>query len=415
MKRLLVPAIALFTALYCGIAVFDPSDSVAGMKPTVFAVILSLFLALIALDRVTVPRDLLLRVLCIAVAFPAVSMAVFVIRHPGQSIADGLSLAKALWAVALVLPVVALGIDLRRPVFLWTGLLALSTIGLGLGSIVDPTLQQRVSVFLIDHNVALIGSRSFAGLDLMMIFFVTSPLLAVPVPSLIAAIVGRRTGAGARIGATLFLLLIVAAAILSASRALLLVLLLESVACILVAVKRRPWLVAGTLLVAMACSVPALIALRRTSLFSAVERSNSVKIAHARSFIAHIDEQPTVLLTGDGLGASYFSAAPGVEQEVYQTELTYLDMVRYFGLAGSLCFLLLLIAPFGPPNGFILVGLSSYLVIAGSNPLLFNSTGMLAVVFFWSEQCRSRSGLARARGAVQPVPERAHAHPAILP
>lgn len=395
----LARAVALFTWIYCAVAVLDPSDAVLGVKRIVFGILLSLFLALVAADRVTLSRDLLLRTLAIAVAFPAAGLAVFIARHQGQGIAAGLSLAKALSTVVLVLPLVAVGLDLRRPLFASLGLLAFGTIVLALGSIADPVVQEQCSGFLTANSVALIGSRQFQGLDLMMIFFVASPLLVLPVPFLVAALLDRSAAAATRIGAAAFLVLVLTAALLSASRALFAVLLLECAGCALAAVRRRPRLVAGVLLVAAACSIPAVHAIKRTSLFAPGERSNSIKIAHARSFLAHVVEHPAILLTGDGLGATFYSAAPGIEQEVYQTELTYLDLVRYFGIAGAGCFLLLLLAPFGRPSGPVLAGFAAYLIVAGSNPLLFNSTGMLAVVFYWSQQHLA----ARVRPGVPPA------------
>lgn len=391
MKPLMVKIVTVCIWIYCGIAFFDPSDLVFGAKLPLFALILLIFLMIRLQNSGSLPRDLLVRVFLIAFIIPAFYLGIFLVRHPGQSLIDGLSLAKGLMAIMLVLPVVALRIDLKKPVLLCIGFIILFTIGLQACSSWNPWLFQKISVFLIGNYVALIGSRSFGELDLAMIFFITTPLLVIPVPFLIRAAFGPKNGWRRRSGAISVLFLILLSSFFSASRAVFLILLSEYLVCFLITIKRRPWLLTGGVILSAALSLLALFALPRSSLLSAEEQSNMIKIAHFESFLDYIDENPLVLLTGDGLGASYNSRAPGVNREVYQTELTYLDIIRYSGLAGLLVFLMLLLVPFCATafDSLNLMGFLAYLMVAGSNPLLFNSTGMLAVTYFWSQQYSS--------------------------
>jgi hypothetical protein len=378
-------AITVCLWLYCGAAFFDPSDMAVGAKLPLFALALALFLLVRLKDRKKIlSPDLLLRVALISLVIPAFYLGLFLARHPGQSMAGGLSLAKGLLALLLVLPVAALKADLRKPVLFFSGLMILSIIGLQACSVLDPGLFQKASLFLTGHYMALIGFRSFGEFDLAMIFFVTTPLLIIPVPFLAGAAFGSNQGPVRRVLSLVFLLLILLASFFSASRAVFFVLLAEYLACCLISIRRRTWLFMGGLAMAAAFFLLGLLVLQRTALLSAEEQSNTVKIAHYESFLEFIDENPMVLLTGDGLGAAYHTRAPGINQEVYQTELTYLDMTRYFGLAGMLVFMLLLAVPFFkiPFDPLNLAGFLAYLVVAGSNPLLFNSTGMLAVPIF---------------------------------
>jgi len=391
MKKLMVKIVTVCLWIYCCIAYFDPSDLVLGAKLPLFALILLTFLMIRLKSDGALPRDLLVRVSLIALIIPAFYLGIFLVRHPGQSIIEGLSLAKGLLAIMLVLPVVALRIDLKKPVLLCISLMILFIIGLQACSSLNPWLFQKISFFLTGNYVALIGSRSFGELNLAMIFFITTPLLVIPVPFLVGAAFATKGGWWRRSGAFSFLLLILLASFFSASRAVFLVLLAEYLVCFLIAVRHRPGLLAGGVMLSVTFSLLALLALQRSSLLSAEEQSNMIKIAHFESFLDYIDENPVILLTGDGLGASYNSRAPGVSREVYQTELTYLDIIRYSGLAGFLVFLLLLIVPFCTTKFDFLnfTGFLAYLLVAGSNPLLFNSTGMLAVTYFWSQQYSS--------------------------
>ncbi|MDO9390506.1 MAG: hypothetical protein Q7U71_01895 [bacterium] len=405
MKRMIIASITVLVWIYCGIAFFDPADFILGAKLPVFAMALLLFLLLNTMDRLALPKDLLFRIFLLAFLIPAISLTVFLIRHPGQSLTDSFSLVKGLWAVLLIFPVAAAGVDLRKPVFACIGAMAATILGLRVCLAFNPALYKSITSFLVDYNVARIGSRSFGEIDVVMIFFVTTPLVIISVPFLINLIFGRSNTAWHKFAAVLFLGLILSASFVSAARALTIVLLLECLACFVYLNRRRGVLVAGSLALAAIFLAAGLMMVQKTTLLSSGEQSNSTKIGHFKSFTEYINDHPAVLLTGDGLGATYFSGAPDVGKEVYQTELTYIDMVRYFGLAGSLFILLLLGAPLLLPanNGLLFIGLMSYLIVAGNNPLLFNSTGMLAMVFFWSQQLRYSKN-----NAIRPTPAPGH-------
>ncbi|GEM_PF-3295256 len=385
MKRLAPRAVALFVWLYCLAAVFDPSDSIIGAKRLLFAILMSLFLAELALGNVSVTKSLLIRASAVAFAIPAIWLAVYMHHHPGNGAAEGLALAKALLPALLVFPLAASGVDLRKPLFTSLVLLAAFTAAMAVGSAADPIPQRAIAEYLTAKSAALVGMRFFGRLSMAMIFFVASPLLVLPVPYLVFGLFRRKTPT-ARAGAAAVLALVLGAAFLSASRALFLTMILEMAVCGVWAMRNRYAILAMTVTLALVCALAATLLARKTAVLSLTERSNSVKIGHLRSFISHVAENPSVLLTGDGLGARYYSDAPGVEGEVSQTELTFLDMVRYFGLGGTLLLLLLLAYPRGVGDLRPIAGFAAYLLLAGSNPLLFNSTGMLAVCFYWASQ-----------------------------
>jgi hypothetical protein len=391
MKITLTALITMTLWAYCIVAFFDPGDSIARAKMPLFALALLLFLALQRYKPAPLPRDLLYRTFLLALVIPAAGLALFAIRHPGQGLAAGLSLAKGMAALLLILPVAAAEVDLRKPALACVGLMAASIIGLRFCAVSDPALYSKISLFLVDHQVARIGARQFGEVDVMMIYFATTPLVIIAVPFLMRLIFGEKAASLKRAGALIFLAMILAAVLFSAARALTAVLLLECFACFLFLNRRRLMLSAWSLALAGIIGVTGLVLVQRTVLLSSDEQSNSIKISHFQSFTDFIGDHPGVLLTGDGLGAAYYTYALEVNQEVYQTELTYLDTVRYFGLFGSLIFLGLLFLPLWPPagSGLAVIGLASYLIVAGNNPLLFNSTGMLAIVYFWSRQAGS--------------------------
>jgi hypothetical protein len=107
------------------------------------------------------------------------------------------------------------------------------------------------------------------------------------------------------------------------------------------------------------------------------------------NFIAYIDllaSNVNYLFVGDGFGSYFYSPAHNLL--VTNTELVYLDLLRWFGGI----FLVLIIFLIFPlfllirRNEFVLfASYLSYLVVMGTNPLFISSTGMLAMVYYYSE------------------------------
>jgi hypothetical protein len=111
---------------------------------------------------------------------------------------------------------------------------------------------------------------------------------------------------------------------------------------------------------------------------SANEVSNSIKIGFLKDYI-DIFSDFSNLLFGQGLGAYYFWESRGYS--FYITELTYLELIRNFGLFFGLFFISLLFFPFfygrGERNKPFLIGYAFYLFIAIFNPLIFSSVGLI--------------------------------------
>lgn len=100
---------------------------------------------------------------------------------------------------------------------------------------------------------------------------------------------------------------------------------------------------------------------------------------------------------GDGLGGFYLTSYSPTEQKMLaQTEITFLDHCRYFGIPLSLTMWLSMIFP--KWNGFVadikkwkiwqvkeeLTVLLIYFVWAQLNPVLFNSFGLAIVLWYWN-------------------------------
>ena len=149
----------------------------------------------------------------------------------------------------------------------------------------------------------------------------------------------------------------------------------------------------GMLMIAAAAAF--IYLLRNTSIFSFTDRSNAVKIGHLICYFEQLNLKQTLI--GDGLASFYLTTySPTTQEMLAQTEITFLDHCRYFGIPLSLTIWLGMVFP--KWNGMIkdirkwniwqvkeeLAVLIIYFVWAQLNPVLFNSFGLVIVLWYWS-------------------------------
>lgn len=119
------------------------------------------------------------------------------------------------------------------------------------------------------------------------------------------------------------------------------------------------------------------------------EASNTIKYAHLTSYMQLFDAHPQYFLFGQGPGTWFYSIGFGRYTTV--TEWTYVELVRNYGI-WCVLFLAVVLNPirtffkyrkdsytFGIMGTYV-----AYLLIAGTNPLLISSTGMLVVLSAYS-------------------------------
>ena len=125
--------------------------------------------------------------------------------------------------------------------------------------------------------------------------------------------------------------------------------------------------------------------LQKTEIFSSEEGSNNVKLGHFESFID--SSNFTNLLFGNGLAAKYFSK--GANSVLAHTEITPVDMIRYLGVILAFLLYFVIIFPTKRINAYLgknflhVVIFIIYLLNSMTNPTMFNSFGLLVVIWYW--------------------------------
>lgn len=122
-------------------------------------------------------------------------------------------------------------------------------------------------------------------------------------------------------------------------------------------------------------------------IFDLNETSNSVKKGHIVSFINNLN--CTNFMFGEGLGSYYFSS--GKAAITAQTELTILDFIRYFGIIGTAIIYLIILNPnlnftskLKKDDIYYILVIVLYTFISFTNPTMFNSYGLIVVLWYWN-------------------------------
>ncbi len=123
------------------------------------------------------------------------------------------------------------------------------------------------------------------------------------------------------------------------------------------------------------------------------EASNTIKFAHLISYRQLFDTHPLYFLLGEGLHTRFYSE--GFHKLTFETEWTYVELIRCYGVA-SLLVLFTLLFPLYRLFRFrksdyvlgVMASYVAYMLIAGTNPLLVSSSGMLVVLTAYCELCR---------------------------
>ena len=127
--------------------------------------------------------------------------------------------------------------------------------------------------------------------------------------------------------------------------------------------------------------------LQETTILSSSEVSNRGKIGHIESFLEDISWFSAFF--GRGLASYYFSSGSGAFQSY--TEITPMDLMRYFGIPLTLLVYICILFPslelsiYKGENKMRMIAMLLYIVLSATNPVMFNSFGMLVLLWYWTK------------------------------
>jgi len=251
-------------------------------------------------------------------------------------------------------------------------------------SITNTALFSKIYQYLnFEKDVAKFGIRNFYGVTVLMFFYRTSPLLVFPLSYYLTIYLNKR-----KFSSLILVLFFSFTLMLSGTRANLLAALLVFAYNYLShqfkKVNKLP------LILTLMAFIVGLYFLISSLNFDQKETSAEVKSGHVNSYIELFKTKPGILVWGQGLGSKFYSS--GYDDQVSQTELTYFELLRVFGIPVTLLLLLFMIYPLVYLYGkkkisvpkYPIIAYIAYLFIVGTNPLLVSSTGMLVIITMYS-------------------------------
>lgn len=251
-----------------------------------------------------------------------------------------------------------------------------------------PWLQRIIYNWSVSHDYFLMMSRRrFLGIDIFSVFYRSLPLLVFPLALYSFKLFdeGRR-----QVRTVLSFLIVFFALLFGGTRACMLSGIFVAGFALFYSLRRTALGKIVSSLILFLFFVGGLV-LVFLLLSESGEESNSVKFGHLASYSNLIENDPFVLLWGQGAGAQFFSI--GFGRMTSQTEWSYFELFRWFGVVGGLIFIVIysyplvvlfsskIIRKYDKP---IKLAYLFYLVIAGTNPLMLGSSGILALLIMYS-------------------------------
>jgi hypothetical protein len=380
------------------IALIDASDMMLHLKlPAFAAVFLVWFYRQLNLNRrmdrersQSMPWHVWITVLTVAGAIPLLWVLTGLLKSDLHSGEAPFGLVKTFLFFSIVLVAISEKINLINYINRLSVILALVTIAMFVISLASPDVSLIISGYVAGKGNGLVAAnRTLFGVETGEFYYSACPIMIFP----FTFYLNRWTQNGGRKFASVFLCLLFGTALLlTGARAEILTTLGLVVLFLLRQTRRRlgwgPALIASVLvtLFAAATVIP--------SFTDTKEVSNAVKLKHIHSYYEEFSHKPGILFSGEGANSAFYSE--GFEAWSTITEVTYLELVRVFGLPMMLMFFagMLWIVYSLFANGFQATGLAflGFLGIAASNPLLVGSTGFLVLAAVYEQALSKGEG-----------------------
>ncbi len=370
-------------------AIIDPNNRVLHLKYVLFGLVILIWGSGKLFERLELPpRRLIYIILFVSFFMPFYALSMGLINNFLQNTdLQAIVYFNSFFFFLLIFIIYDTGFDLTKVINRSTLLIIVITLGIYCFFILQPSMYLVLTKYLvIDKNIAVFGLRKYGPITMLMIYFRTSPLLVFPLAYFLQRILMDKTSK-ARFIHYFILIAITVTLFLSGTRANLVSLLFIILfyVCLWTFKKSKPAFILLTIVLSLVFIYEVSTIL--TILFDKSEISNSVKLGHFESYLEYFSENGLQLFFGQGFGGAFYSS--GFNKLTTVTELTYLETIRVWGLPITFIFILILILPIikdirDKNFSSVSVAYIAYLFIAGTNPFLFSSTGMMVLVYVFS-------------------------------
>lgn len=393
------------------IVVFDPSDSLTGLKKFAFLGLLLWWLTL-RIASTGVPRLSPAAIglfLAFGVVLPGMSMLSYYLQGGDlESYAGGLQTFVGFLSLFLLVIVSSLKVSFLEIFNEVLTAQAFATIALSAFLYLNADWVTPVTLFGYDQGFLWLNPKAYGGFEFQQIFFKTAPFMVLPVAYYSSRVFRPQIGLPLL---DIALLIVCALGLfISGTRANIMFSVLIPV---YFAARRMrnstssQKLLVGLLLVSFA----AMIALNLDvigAMFDTKEESNSVKLGYWDDYV-NIFSDTWVLMFGQGIGVTQYFNSLGLDLQI--TEVTLLELVRNFGIIIACAYIVFWCAPIVLLRRrqrnlhWLLIGYGAYLLISVSNYFILSSTGMVLLSIVYSAALSHRvRGQRRARTRSEATP-----------
>jgi len=366
----------------------DPNNLIFHAKYVLFALVFVVWLPGILSKKLIVPKQLWYAVIFISLFMPFYALSMGLINSFLHNTPVGnLVYFNSFFFFLIVLVIANEKIDLTWLFNNSSLLIVLMTLSFYLILIFNSHLFGSLyQYFVADKGVAVYALRNYGEVTLLMIFYKTSPLLVFPLSYYLFQILIDKQRKAPFVH-YLLVVLIAITLFLSGTRANLLSLVLIIIFYLGFYVYRKSklWFVLlGSLGLLIALfTMPSIAGL----LLNQHEASNVIKFGYLSSYADFFNQHILSLIFGQGIGGSFYASV--LQRFTNVSELTYFELIRIWGVPISIVFAGTLIWPLlaeikAKRLSHLFIAYVAYLFIAGTNPLLLSSTGMLVLVYVFS-------------------------------
>ena len=358
------------------ICIFDPADKLFNLKTPVFLICSFLFLFdIFNTAKTSYFPKLLILINTLLLLIPLFSIFIYFVLNSSFPEA-GFDLFKAYILIFISIYLYYFKLNIFREFSFILLLLSLFIISIYLFILIAPEFYNIIYLWGLNYQIFLIGERSYSidTESLWSIYFVTSPMLVIPIAYFTIKYFEKKK----KLYLFLSIINVFAMFIAGTRNNMLVSLLLPLILFYKYSKNKLPILLVSFFSVFLILINYAGLL---KSMLSFEEASNSTKIGLIDDY-RNIFSNPINLAFGQGIGSNHYWISRGKID--YITELTYLEIFRSYGLFLGFIILLIIFYPVYilffkkiSKDYPILTAYFLYMVMAATNPIYFMSMGML--------------------------------------